>query len=323
MTKIVILDGYTINPGDNPWGPLASLGELEIYERSATEEIVARSRQAEVLVVNKIRMSREIFAELPQLRLVTVTATGHDCVDSLAAREAGVVVCNVPEYGTASVAQFTIALLLELAHHVGRHDQLVRDGEWQRAGDFSFWRTPQVELAGLRLGIMGWGRIGQRVGKIATALGMEVWGSSRSQRDGLAEPTFRWADRAELFAECDVVSLHCPLTEETRQLVNRRLLETMRPHALLINTARGGLICEADLASALHERVLAGAAVDVASVEPIDAGNPLLTAPRCLITPHMAWSTLAARRRLLQTTADNIRMFLSGHPQNVVLPPAK
>ncbi|MCA9263679.1 MAG: D-2-hydroxyacid dehydrogenase [Planctomycetales bacterium] len=315
--KIVVLDGSTVNPGDNPWTPLESLGELHIYERSTPDEVVDRATDADIVVINKIRLGESEFQQLPHLKLVAVTATGHDCVDSGAARAHGVSVCNVPEYGTESVAQFTMALLLELCHRVGRHDQLIREGEWQRAGDFSFFRSPQRELVGQTMAIVGWGRIGQRVGRIAQAFGLEIIAVSRSQTAELPDGV-RWGSLAEAFSTADTVSLHCPLTDKTAGMVNATVLRTMRRSALLINTARGGLVKDDDLATALNEGCIAGAALDVVTQEPIHPENPLLGAANCLLTPHMAWSSLAARSRLMRMTATNIRGFLDGVAQNVV-----
>jgi glycerate dehydrogenase len=251
--------------------------------------------------------------------LVAVTATGYDCVDLEAARRHDVAVCNVPEYSTDSVAQFVFSLLLHLVHNVSVHDRLVREGEWQRCGDFCFWRTPLVELSGCTIGIVGWGRIGQRVGTLARAFGMNVLACSRTRRNAPDYRQFEWRDAVSLFAESDVVSLHCPLTAETAGMVNGDLLAGMKPSAYLINTARGGLIVEQDLAHALAAEQLAGAALDVAPQEPIREDSPLLSAPCCVLTPHIAWATLASRQRCLQITAGNIGAFLAGQPRNLVV----
>ncbi len=315
---IIVLDGYTVNPGDNPWTPLEKLGAVEIFERTAPADVVARAQDTEILIINKIRMTQAVFAQLPRLRLVAVTATGYDCVDLNAAREHDVAVCNVPEYSTDSVAQFVFSLLLHLVHNVSVHDQLVREGEWQRCGEFCFWRTPLVELSGRTIGIVGWGRIGQRVGTLVHAFGMNVLACGRTRRNAPDYSPFEWRDPVALFAESDVVSLHCPLTAETAGMVNAELLAGMKPSAYLINTARGGLILERDLADALAAEQLAGAALDVARQEPIRADSPLLSAPRCVLTPHIAWATLASRRRCLQIAVGNIEAFLAGHPRNLV-----
>lgn len=318
MPRIVALDGHTLNPGDNPWDSIASLGDFTVYPRSTAGELLERARGAEILVTNKAPLSAETITQLPSLRLIAVTATGYNIVDVQSASQRGVVVCNVPEYGTDSVAQFTIALLLELCSHVGVHDAAVMQGEWQRAPDFCLVKRPLVQLAGLTIGLIGIGRIGRRVGQLAAALGMNVIAARRSGSEAPADSLFAFREIDEIFAEADVVSLHCPLTPQTRGLVNAERLGRMKPTAMFINTARGGLVVEADLAAALREKRLAGAAVDVVSVEPIRSSNPLLHAPRCIVTPHIAWATLTARRALMSTTADNIRAFLAGNPINVV-----
>jgi glycerate dehydrogenase len=327
--RIVVLDGHTLNPGDNPWDEIAALGDLVVHERTPREIVVERCAGAEIVVTNKALIDAATMAALPRLRFIAVTATGYNVVDVAAAAARGIAVSNVPEYGTDAVAQHTIALLLELAHGVGEHDAAVHAGEWARCPDFSFWHRPPLELAGLTLGIVGFGRIGRRVAELARAFGMRV---IAAQSEGAASTTGASSDpRAEseasavercrvgeLFAAADVVSLHCPLTAANARFVNRALLARMKPTALLLNTARGGLVDEADLAEALAAGRLAGAAVDVAAEEPISPENPLLRAPRCLITPHLAWATLAARRRLMSATAANVRAFLAGAPVNLV-----
>jgi glycerate dehydrogenase len=313
-----VLDGFTLNPGDNSWDPLREFGMLEIYERTLPEEFHARADGAEILITNKFRISGEDIERLPALKFIAVTATGYDIVNIEAARRRGIPVSNVPVYGTATVAQFTWALILELCHHVGRHANSVAAGDWTRCPDFSYWLTPQLELAGKRLGIVGYGRIGRQVGTIGQAFGMKVSAAVRSGKNPPVAEGSEWRPRAELFAESHIVSLHCPLTPETAKMVNRDLLGHMRKDAFLINTSRGGLVEEHDLAEALRTGQIAGAAVDVVSNEPIRADNPLLSAPNCLITPHMAWTTLAARRRLIEATAANVAAFLAGKPQNDV-----
>lgn len=315
--RIVVLDGYTLAADGNSWAGLDRLGAVEIHDRSTADEVRQRARGADILITNKAPVSAETIANAPELRCIAVSATGYDCVAVAAASRRGIAVCHVPEYGTRSVAQFTLALLLELCHRVGLHTDAVQTGEWSRAADFCFWRTPQVELAGKTLGLVGFGRIGRCVGEWGHALGMAVRVHSRTRSATPAYQPFAWAELDEVF-RADVIALHCPLTPETAGLVNRERLRLMRPEALLINTARGGLVVEADLAEALNEGRLAGAAVDVASREPIRTDNPLLTARNCLITPHIAWATREARRRLLQTTIDNVASFLAGEPRNVV-----
>jgi glycerate dehydrogenase len=319
--KIVVLDGHSLAADGNSWEALSPLGAVDVHDRSTPEEIRQRAQTAAILITNKAAITGEVIDQAPHLRLIAVTATGYDCVDVAAASRRGIVVSNVPEYGTDSVAQFTFALLLELCHHVGLHADAVRAGDWARASDFCFWRTPLIELAGKTMGIVGHGRIGQRVGEMAHGFGMKVLASSRSRSAPPLYEPFGWAELDEIFATADVISLHCPLTPETADLVNRERLRQVKPSAFLINTSRGGLIVEQDLADALNEGRLAGAAVDVVSQEPIRAGNPLLSAKNCLITPHIAWATREARRRLLAATVDNVANFLAGQPTNVVNSP--
>lgn len=316
--KIVVLDGKTLSADDNPWTDLFGLGTVEIHERSTEAEVLARSRGAEILIVNKARISAATIEQLPDLRFIAVTATGHDCVDVAAARRRNIPVANVPEYGTDSVAQFTLALLLELCHHVGGHGEAVRGGDWARSPDFCFWTTPQVELAGKTIGIVGLGRIGRRVADLAHAFGMAVLAYTPSQNNPPVLPRFAWTDLDELLARADVISLHCPLTATTASMVNQKSLRLVKPTAFLLNTARGGLVVEQDLADALNRGQLAGAALDVVSQEPIRTDNPLLTARNCLLTPHIAWASREARRRLLRATVDNVANFLAGRPTHVV-----
>jgi len=318
MMKIVVIDGHTLNPGDNPWTPLEQLGELEVYDRTPAEQVVHRSRDAEILVVNKVRMNTDTLQHLSRLRLIAVTATGHDCIDTDAASQRGIGVCNVPHYATEAVAQFVFAALLTLARQPVRHDRAVRDGEWARRGDFSFHITPQVELTGLSMGIVGHGRIGARVGELANAHGMRVIAYKPSPGEAPDYSPFVWRELDELVAEADVVSLHCPLTDQTRHLVDADMIRRFKAGSWLVNTARGGLVIERDLAAALESGHLAGAAMDVASSEPINADNPLLAAPRCLVTPHMAWATLTARKRLMRETAANIEAYQRGEARNQV-----
>ncbi len=315
MSRIVVLDGYTINPGDNSWAPLAALGELVVYERTPPALVVERAQGADVVLTNKTLLSAESIARLEQLRGIAVLATGYNVVDVRAARERNIPVCNVPSYSTASVVEHTFALLFELTRAVGAHDRAVHAGAWQRAEDFCFWLTPQLELAGRTFGVVGYGEIGAGVARVAAALGMRVL-ATPSRRP--VEPGVVTSALDDMLPLVDVLSLHCPLREETRELIRWQRLTRMKATALLLNTARGGLIREADLARALSEGVIAGAALDVLSVEPPARENPLLSAPRCVLTPHLAWSSLAARRRLLEVSAQNVRGILSGQPLNVV-----
>jgi glycerate dehydrogenase len=316
--KIVVLDGYTLNPGDNPWDELACCGELAVYDRTPPGQVVARAAGAEIVLTNKTGLNAGAIAALPQLRFIAVLATGYNVVDVAAARRRGIPVSNVPEYGTTAVAQHTLALLLELCHRVGDHARAVAAGEWIRSPDFCFWLAPPIELAGLTIGIVGFGRIGRRVAALAHAFGMRVIAASRSRAGAPAYDGFDWRSIAELFAEADVISLHCPLTDDNACFVDAALLARMKPTALLLNTARGGLIDEAALAAALAAGRPAGAALDVLSSEPPRSDNPLLEAPNCLITPHLAWASLPARRTLMAATVRNVEAFVAGHPTHVV-----
>jgi len=315
--KIVVLDGYTLNPGDLSWEALRGLGEVEIHERTAAGEVVARARAAEAIFTNKVVIGAEVLAALPQLKYVGVLATGYNVVDVAAARQRGVCVTNIPAYSTTSVAQLVFAHVLELAHHIGEHAASVRRGKWTGSVDFCFWEWPLVELAGLKMGVVGFGRIGRQVAKIADAFGMQVLAQApRAPRD--VPEYVKLVSVEELLRESDVVTLHCPLTPETRELIDARRLGLMKKSAFLINTGRGGLVNEADLAAALNSGRLAGAGLDVLSSEPPRADNPLLGAKNCLITPHIAWATLAARQRLMRQAVENLRAFAAGKPVNVV-----
>ena len=317
-SRIVILDGATLNPGDNPWTPIEQLGDMTLHAASAPAEIIDRLKDADVAITNKARLTAAILDQLPNLKFIAVSATGHDCVDGGAAAKQEIPVANVPSYGTPSVAQFTFALLLELCHRVALHDEAVHAGVWQSCGSFSFWKTPQIELQGSTLGVIGFGRIGQQVARIGNAFGMQILAGRRHRQNAPNDVSFEWATPDEIASRADVVTLHCSLNENSKEMINREFLSQMRPSAFLLNTSRGPLINEVALAEALNDNQLAGAAVDVASVEPITDDNPLLTARNCLITPHMAWSSLAARRRMMQITADNIRNFQAGTPSNIV-----
>ncbi|BCG47755.1 D-isomer specific 2-hydroxyacid dehydrogenase, NAD-binding [Citrifermentans bremense] len=316
--KIVVLDGYTLNPGDNPWDEVAALGELTLYDRTPSELVVERSRGAQILLTNKTRLTAASLEALPELRLICVLATGYNVVDLEKSAQLGIPVVNVPEYGSDSVAQHAIALLLELTNKVASYHEAVARGEWSSSPDFTLVGEPLTELSGRKIGIVGLGRIGGRVAQIANALGMEVLAHNPRRRVAPEGVSLRWLGLEELFKEADVVSLHCPLSAENEGMVNQRMLALMQPHALFLNTSRGGLVVERDLAEALNSGSIAGAAVDVAASEPIPADSPLLTARNCIITPHVAWATLSARRRLMAVTAANIASFLSGKPQNVV-----
>ena len=316
--KIVVLDGYTLNPGDNPWEEIEALGELIVHDRTPAEIVVARAKGAEVVLTNKTPVSRRSIELLPDLKFIGVLATGYNIVDAAAAAERGIPVCNVPVYGTDSVAQHVFALLLELCNHVGLHAGAVAEGEWISNPDFSFWKTPLIELVDKTMAVVGFGRIGRRVGEIAHAFGMRVLAVDVVEGNPPPYEPFAWADLEEAFRHADVVSLNCALTPENEGFVNAKLLATMKRNAFIVNAARGQLINEADLAEALNAGRLAGAALDVVSTEPIKPDNPLLGAKSCLITPHNAWASLEARKRLMHTVAENIRAFLDGTTQNRV-----
>ncbi len=315
--NIVVLDGYTLNPGDLTWDALRALGGCHIYDRTPPAEVLARAAGADIVLTNKTVLSRDIIHALPRMRYIGVLATGFNVVDIAAARERGIPVCNVPDYGTRSVAQHTIALLLELTQRCGLHASDVAAGGWARCPDFCYWESPLVELDGLTLGIVGFGRIGRAVAELGRAFGMNVLvDNHRVPADAPSWVTFVPMD--ELFRRSDVLSLHCPLTPHTKHLVNAERLALMKPSAFLLNTSRGPLIDEAALAGALNASRIAGAALDVLSVEPPPANHPLFGVRNCLITPHIAWASRAARSRLLHTAVENIRAFISGSPRNVV-----
>lgn len=316
--KIVILDGQALNPGDLSWESITSLGDAALYDVTATQaEAIARIGDAQIVVTNKVPITEAVLKDCPEIRLIAVTATGYNIVDCDAAAKRGIPVCNVPGYGTASVAQFTIGLLLELCHRIGFHDELVHQGEWVRSPAFCFWRTPQMELDGKTFGIIGFGAIGRATGRIVKALGMKVLAYSRSQCQEGRE-IGEYVDLDTLLSQSDVISLHCPLFPETEKIINAATIAKMKDGAILLNTARGGLVDEDALLEALTAGKLRGAAVDVVSQEPMNADNPLLKAPNCIITPHMAWSQLEARQRVVDITAANIRAFMEGTPIHIV-----
>lgn len=315
--KIVVLDGYTLNPGDLSWEPLQALGDVTIHERTSPDQVAARIKDAAIILTNKAIVSADAIKGATALRYIGVTATGYNVVDMKAAQAQNIIVTNVPAYSSASVAQLTFALMLELAQGVGAHAASVRAGEWAASKDFSYWKMPLTELQGKTLAIIGFGQIGQTVAKIALAFGMRVIVSHKHpERDKMEGVTF--TDQAACFREADVVSLHCPLNDQNQGFVNAALLATMKPSAWLINTSRGPLINEADLADALNKNIISGAGLDVLSVEPPTPGNPLISAKNCFITPHIAWATTAARKRLMDKTVSNVKAFLGGTPENVV-----
>jgi glycerate dehydrogenase len=313
---LVVLDGQTTNPGDLSWEPLERLGALQVYPRTPASLVAERLAGATVVITNKTPLGEAEFAAAPHLKGVAMLSTGHDVVDGVAAAARGLPLCHVPEYATASVAQAVFALILELTNRTGSHNTGVHQGRWSAATDFCYWEGHLQELAGQTLGVVGMGRIGAAVARIAAAFGMEVLVHRRTPGPGRT-------DLAALLANSDVVSLHCPLTSETRQLINAERLALMKPTALLINTGRGALINETDLAAALHQGRLGGAGLDVLTLEPPEATNPLLQAPNCVITPHIAWATKAARQRLIAEVAANVEAILAGRPRHVVNQPAK
>ena len=319
--KIVLLDGEALNPGDLSWKPLEALGDLTVHPRGTLdpEEVIRRIGEAEIVLTNKTPVGRTVFERCPNMRLLCVVATGYNVVDTQAAKEHGVAVCNVPAYGTEMVAQFAIGLLLEICHHVQLHNESVHAGQWERCPNFCYWKTPIMELSGKTMGIIGFGRIGRAVGRIAKALGMRVLATgSRKCPEGEAIAEYVALD--ELLGQSDVVSLHCPLFPETDRLINAGTIAKMKDGAILINNSRGGLLDEQAVADALNGGKLRYAAVDVVSTEPIVGTNPLLTAKNCIITPHISWAAVEARGRIIDITADNIRAFLEGRSQNVVNP---
>ncbi|MFK7691296.1 D-2-hydroxyacid dehydrogenase [Paenibacillus sp. HJGM_3] len=315
--NIVVLDGYTLNPGDLSWAALEELGDVTVYERTPSELIVERAAQADIVWTNKTPLRADVIQQLPRLKYIGVLATGYDVIDGAAAAARGIPVTNIPAYSTHSVAQFVFALLLELCHRVGAHSEAVRGGDWAASADFSFWRSPLVELYGKTLGVIGLGRIGEQTARVAQALGMHVIASTRSSKPAPIEG-LRMVSREELLREADVVSLHCPLTPETAGMVDRAFLAQMKSSAFLINTARGKLVVEEDLAAALNNGVIAGAGLDVLSVEPPAADHPLTRAANCVVTPHIAWATKEARARLMETALDNLVAFQRGETVNVV-----
>mgnify|MGYP002604152466 FL=1 len=316
--KIVILDAYAANPGDLSWDEFAALGELTVYDRTAQEDAAARIGDAEVVFINKVRLTDEIFAACPNLKLVSILATGYNIVDLAAAKRRGITVCNVPGYSTRAVVQMTFALLLEICQQVGLHSGAVHTGRWQTCPDFCFWDRPLIELDGKTMGIVGYGAIGTAVGTVAQALGMKLLVTARHEKP--VPEGARFVSLPELLAQSDVVSLHCPQTAENARMIDAGALAQMKDGAILLNTARGGLLDEQAVADALRSGKLLAAGMDVVSAEPIRADNPLLTAPNCFLTPHIAWAPLETRRRLQAISAENLRAFLAGKPQNVVNP---
>jgi glycerate dehydrogenase len=323
MMKAVLLDGYTLNPGDLDWNPIRRLADLTVYDRTSFNKsdaplIVERSKGAEILLVNKTPVTREIMDQIPELKYIGLLSTGYDVVDIVAAKEKGIVVTNVPTYGTDSVAQMAFALLLEMCSHVGEHNAAVKRGDWTTNKDWCFWNYPMIELSGKTLGIIGYGRIGQASGKIAQAMNMKVLAFDAYKNPSLETEQMKYVEMDELFAEADIIFLHCPLTPETNGIINKNNIAKMKDGVMLINNSRGPLVNEADLAEALNGGKIAGAALDVVSTEPIKVDNPLLTASNCIITPHISWASKEARSRIMDMAAENLESFQNGNLINVV-----
>lgn len=316
--KITVLDGKGLNPGDLSWDCLNQFGNVSVFPKTTTtEETIARLQGVEVAITNKTPITAEILDACPNVKLICVLATGYNVVDCDAAKARGIPVCNVPDYGTSAVAQFTFGLLLEICHQIGHHNNLVHQGKWTACHTFCFWDTPQMELAGKTLGIIGFGRIGQAVARIAAAFGMKVLAYSRTERvEGKTLATYVSIDT--LLAESDIITVHCPMTAQTAQLINANTIGKMKNGAILLNTSRGGVLNEADVKAALESGKLRYAAMDVAATEPIPADSPLLSAPNCIITPHMAWAPAESRQRILDCTVRSIRAYLNGAPENTV-----
>ena len=318
--KIVVLDGYTENPGDLSWEELGKLGELTVYDRTSLTdeaEAIVRIGDAEIVFTNKTPITRKVLDACPGIRFISLLATGYNCVDYAYAREKGIPVTNVPTYGTASVGQFAIALLLEICHHIGHHDASVHAGNWERCADWCYWDYPLIELAGKTMGIIGFGRIGQTTGRIARAMGMEVLAYDSHPSDA-GRAIAEYVDLDALLSRSDVVALHCPLFPETEGIINRETIAKMKDGAILLNNSRGPLVVEQDLADALNAGKLAAAGLDVVSTEPIRGDNPLLNAKNCIITPHISWAPKESRQRIMDCAVSNVKAFLAGSPVNVV-----
>lgn len=321
--KAVVLDGYTLNPGDLNWDGLKALCDLTVYDRTAydlggTAKVIERIRDAEIVFTNKTPLPAEAIMAAPKLKYIGVLATGYNVVDVEIAKQRGIAVTNIPTYGTDAVAQMAIALLLEMCHHAGAHAEAVKAGEWGSNPDWCFWKYPLIELAGKTMGIIGLGRIGQATARIAQALGMKVLAYDNFKVKELESPTLKYTELDELFAKADVIALHCPLFESTRGIINKGNIAKMKTGVMIINNSRGQLIVEEDLAEALNDGKVGGAALDVVSSEPIKAENPLLKAKNCIVTPHMSWAPIESRQRLMDITINNLRQFLAGKPINVV-----
>ncbi|HBC88654.1 MAG TPA: glycerate dehydrogenase [Lentisphaeria bacterium] len=315
--RIVVLDGFTLNPGDLSWDGLKAIGECEIYDRTPADKTLDRAKDAEIILTNKTVLDRKTISSLLKLKYIGVLATGYNVVDIAAAKERGIIVTNIPTYGTRSVAQMAFALILELAQHVGHHSNTVHDGRWSKSKDFCYWDFPLVELEGLTIGFVGFGRIGQSTAEVAKSFGMKIIAYDNYVKESPVAGA-RMTDMDTLFRESDIVSLHCPLTDENKGFINKARLGMMKKNAFLINTSRGPLINEQDLADALNSGRIAGAGMDVLSSEPPKEDNPLLKAKNCIVTPHIAWATHAARERLMKIAVNNVKSFIDGKPANVI-----
>ncbi|MBK9567505.1 MAG: D-2-hydroxyacid dehydrogenase [Saprospiraceae bacterium] len=318
--KIVVLDGYTLNPGDLNWDGFQQFGDVAVHDRTdfTPDSVIAAIGDADVIFTNKTPLTKVVLEKVPSVKYIGVLATGYNVVDTAAAKELGIKVTNIPTYGTAAVAQYTFALLLELCHHVGAHADAVKNGEWTKCPDFCFWNYPLVELAGKNMGIIGFGRIGQATAKIAQAFGLNILAVANHQNPALESDTCKYVTLVELLAQSDIISLHCPLLESTQGIINKNNIAKMKDGVLIVNTSRGPLVVEQDLCDALNSGKVGGAALDVVSSEPISATNPLLQAKNCIITPHIAWAPIDSRSRLMNIAVDNLAAFVNGSPVNVV-----
>lgn len=318
--KIVVLDGYTLNPGDLNWDVLSELGELTVHDRTdfASENVIKAIGDADIIFTNKTPLPKSVLEEVPSVKYIGVLATGYNVVDTIAAKELGITVSNIPTYGTVAVAQFTMALLLEMCHHVGAHAAAVKKGDWTSCPDFCFWNYPLIELAGKNLGIIGFGRIGQATAKVAQAFGMNILAYGSRQNPELVSDNCKYVTLDELLNQSDIISLHCPLTDSTKGIINKETISKMKDGVIIINTSRGPLVVEQDITDALNRGKVGGAGLDVVSLEPIGANNPLLKAKNCIITPHIAWAPKESRSRLMNIAVDNLAAFINGSPVNVV-----
>ncbi len=318
--KIVVLDGYTLNPGDLNWDGLRAFGELTVFDRTgfAPENVIEAIGDADIIFTNKTPLPKSVLEAVPSVKYIGVLATGYNVVDTVAAKDLGITVANIPTYGTTAVAQFTMALLLEMCHHVGAHADAVKKGDWTNNADWCFWNYPLIELAGKNLGIIGFGRIGQATAKVAQAFGLNILANDSHRDTALESDTCKYVSLAELLAQSDIISLHCPLFESTKGIINKDNISKMKDGVMIINTSRGPLVVEQDLCDGLNSGKVGYAAVDVVSSEPIAASNPLLGAKNCIITPHIAWAPKESRSRLMNIAVDNLAAYLSGSPVNVV-----